>query len=352
MTTTRRLLVYTRVKMRLVQLAVAGALLASPAWTAAQPAPSPAGEVADLDARYERGRERFAAGDIQGALDDYRAVYAARPTAEVAGNLGNAAYQLGLWAESAEALRWGLANLPADDPRRPKFQQRYDQARSKAGALQVAVEPSGATVLVDGLVVELGPKPTYVMPGPRRLEARLDGYQPQTQTVDAAPGVTTTVTMTLAPAGTGAPAPLPTPLPMPVDEGDDHRTTQLALGITGLIVGAGGIGAGIGLLLAASAKGDDAAVLREQIQSGQGAELGESPCGEGPVSVNDCPALADAVDGEATFRAGGIGALVAGVVVAGLSATYLFWPSGEGGNEGTALQLDVAPGYAEVRGTF
>lgn len=335
-----------------MQLALGGALLASPAWAAAQPAPSPTGEVTDLDARYERGRQRFAAGDIQGALDDYRAVYAARPEPGVAGNLGNAAYQLGLWAEAAEALRWGLANLPPDDPRRPKFQQRYDQARSKAGALQVAVEPAEATVVVDGRVVELGAEPIYVMPGSRRLEAQLDGYQRQTQTVDAAPGVTTAVTMTLAPLGAGAPAPLPTPLPVPVDEGDDDRTTQLALGITGLIVGAGGIGAGIGLLLAASAKGDDAAVLREQIQSGQGAGLGDNPCGEGPVSVSNCPALADAVDGEATFQAAGVGALVAGVAVAGLSAVYLFWPSGEDGSNGTALQLDLGPGYAGVRGTF
>ncbi|MEQ9318264.1 MAG: hypothetical protein RIF41_03855, partial [Polyangiaceae bacterium] len=170
------------------------------------------------------------------------------------------------------------------------------------------------------------------------------------QTVDAAPGVTTAVTMTLAAQGAGAPAPLPTPLPVPVEASDDDRTTQLALGITGLIVGAGGIGAGIGLLLAASAKGDDAAVLREQIQSGQGAGLGGNPCGEGPVSVSDCPALADAVDGEATFQAAGVGALVAGVAVAGLSAIYLFWPNGEDG--GTALQLDLGPGYAGVRGTF
>ena len=320
-------------------------LLAAPGWAQGS-------ETLTVEAQYERGRKRFQAGDIQGALDDYRAVFEQQPHPYVAANLGNAAYQLGLWAEAATTLRWAVNHLTTDlvdyEEVKVKYRERFEQARARSGALTLTVQPANAIVTVDQAAVEVGSEPVFVMPGRRVVAAKLAGYATETQEVEAAPGVVTAVSLVLQPVPVAGPVPggpVPMPPPPPDEEGDD--AVKMGVGIGGMLLGVAGIGAGIGLVLAAGAKGDDAAALREQVLANN--NLGAGPCGEGPVVVAGCADLLSTLESQAALKTGGVVALVAGGVVFAASATYLFWPTSE--DDGT-VGVRVGPGYLGVEGSF
>ncbi|MEZ4447209.1 MAG: hypothetical protein R3B72_49475 [Polyangiaceae bacterium] len=274
---------------------------------------------------YERGRKRFAEGDIQGALDDYREVFARKPGAHVAANRGNAAYQLGLWAEAATSLRWAVAHLPADtadyEATKTKYEARLAQARAKAGALELTVTPAAATVLVDG--AELSTltldevSPVFVMPGPRRVVVRHEGYASHDEVVEVGAGVVTAVRVELGAEASGGG---PVSGRGPGADGTDEEALPVWPGWVGVGVGAAGLAVG-GVLMGLSVAADhDATGFAEQASSYPG--VVDNPCGESNgVTVPGCGELVDALERRSQLRTGSIvafaaaGALAVGGVV-------------------------------------
>jgi hypothetical protein len=130
---------------------------------------------------------------------------------QIAGNLGAAEVQLGRFREAAEHLSFYLREAPKQKVKElQKAQDLLAQARKHIGALRVKVEPAGAEVLLDGVAVGKAPlaDEVFVDPGPRVIEAKLDGYGPARATVDATTGSAREVALTLVPLSKAtAPAP-------------------------------------------------------------------------------------------------------------------------------------------------
>jgi len=83
----------------------------------------------DDESVYKRGRARFDDGNIQGALEDYRRACAVKCTWKRSANRGNAAYQLGLFAEAVSSIQLALKGSP--EGVRPKLKARLEEAKEK-----------------------------------------------------------------------------------------------------------------------------------------------------------------------------------------------------------------------------
>ncbi|WP_441291965.1 PEGA domain-containing protein [Sorangium sp. KYC3313] len=127
----------------------------------------------------------------------------ARPTFDVAYNVGSAAYQQGKHALAAEHLSFALRHWPllsAVAHLKPTAQQRLAMSRAQVGALAVTVSAPLAEVRVDGKPAGKAPLAgeIFVEPGEHTIEARLDGYAPAQKTVRVAKGETAAVTLAMA----------------------------------------------------------------------------------------------------------------------------------------------------------
>src|SRR5690606_7368860 len=129
----------------------------------------------------------------------------------------------------------------------------------------------GAAILVDGKRVGRAPveDSVFVMPGRREVQAQLAGFEAARELVEIDAGETLDVSLRLAPRREVAPEPEPLPAPrVPADEGPS--AARMGLGITALVLGAGGLATGIALVVLADQKGDDAAKYQAQVDAAPG----------------------------------------------------------------------------------
>lgn len=281
------------------------------------------------DAYFLRGKALLKDGNIKEAYKQYKASWDLKKSYDIAANLGNIEYELGMPRDAAEHLAFSVRNaaVSVTPGRLDKIKKLLDQAKALVGAVVVKVSLDGADVLVDGEVVGRSPltDELYVDPGPRVIEARLPGHETEKQMVDCTRSSMQTVSLTLKPVvippDVSSARPIPTSSARPPGGGGSRKLTlPVAIGAG---VAAAGIGLGLTSTILSNARSADANLLHEQIA---GKPENTSACNRTPLSTN-CQNLHSAYTDVGSFRnLAIIGFATAGVAVLA-TATYALIPS-------------------------
>lgn len=264
----------------------------------AQPGGAVAGETAEMTDKarelYNTGSAALLKGRWGEAHASLLAAWSLKKHHQIAGNLAAAEMQLGRYREAAEHLAYYVREAPATKQKeRHSAQALLADARKHIGALAIKVEPAGAEVLVDGVVVGKAPlsSEVFVEPGTWTIEARLDGYKTARATVEMAAGSAREVSLAVAsleakrdpaaviapPKRTSEPILSTPPKAGGVPEaggGDGAGGPRKEVLIAGLAASALGIGMGIGFSVVSNARANDAADLLERLVKDGGAR----PC--------------------------------------------------------------------------
>ncbi|XYH99208.1 PEGA domain-containing protein [Sorangium sp. So ce1128] len=351
-------------------------VIAAPDIAAAQPAaPREASASADAaargDASYRRGLRLYSDGKYVQAESELQSAWELSPTFDVAYNLGNTKYQLKKHREAAQYLSFALRNWPrlkTVAKLKPTAEQRLAESRAQVGAVTVTVSLAGAEVLVDGKVVGRAPLEgeVFVEPGEHRVDARLEGYAPASQTVTVAKGGKVEVALAMAlarneapttagvtteggasapVAGAGAPmaerVPGGTEQPLPPPPEKRSWVPVIALG------GASAVGLAVGItttVLSRNARGD-AEAHQEQIRQVNGRCI-EPPSG----LTNRCRDLERETGSAARFGTISVVSYAASGALAIAAVTYALWPQ-RTSSAGRALRV-LPQTYAGGGGVF
>ncbi|WP_437798780.1 PEGA domain-containing protein [Sorangium sp. So ce693] len=264
------------------------------------------------------------------------------PTFDVAYNLGNTKYQLKKYREAAEHLSFALRNWPLVKTvakLKPTAEQRLAESRAQVGALRVTVSAAGAEVLVDGKAVGRAPLEgeVFVEPGEHRVEARLEGYAPVSQTVKSAKGETADVGLAMVAvkseaqtagakteggagaAGVGAGAPVMGQPPAgPVEPPPKKNWVPvIALGAASAV----GLAVGITSTVLSRNARSDAEGYREQIRQANGGCID-------PQSdlIDTCRDVKSEAERAARFGTVSVIGYAASGALAVAAVTYALWP--------------------------
>ncbi|AUX28839.1 hypothetical protein SOCE836_009240 [Sorangium cellulosum] len=339
----------------LALLFTAATVIAAPEIAAAQPvAPREASASTDAAARadafYRRGLRLYSDGKYVEAEAELQSAWELNPTFDVAYNLGNTKYQLKKHREAAQYLSHALRHWPlmkAAAKLKTTAEKRLAESRAQVGALAVTAGAPGAEVLIDGKAVGKAPLEgeVFVEPGEHRVEARLEGYTPASQTVKVAKAGTAEVTLAMALAkgeaqetapvvktdgGTGAPsgqigAPAAELAPgAPVEPASPPQQRSwgpvIALGAASVV----GLGVGIGTTVASNAASRDVDAQGRAIIDAGG------QCKDPPSAFADrCSKLYDAGSRQETLGNAARIAFAASGVLAVAAVTYALWPRPE-----------------------
>ncbi|WP_437734955.1 PEGA domain-containing protein [Sorangium sp. So ce1335] len=336
----------------LAVLLTVATLIADPDIAAAQPAapgttPASAADAAKrAEALVDKAKSLYLAGKYQEAEEALLVAWELNPTFDVAYNLGNTEYKLQKHREAAQYLSFALRHWPllkGVAKLKPNAEKWLAESRAQVGAVAVTVGAAGAEVLVDGKAVGRSPLEgeVFVEAGEHRVEARLSGYAPASETVQVAKGgaVEVTLAMALAPseapvaragegasapgAGAGAPAAgLGTGAPVEPVQPPQERSwvPVIALGAASAV----GLGVGIGMTVASNNASSDVDMQGRAIIDAGG------QCREPPSAfVDRCSKLYDAGSREETFGNAARIAFAASGVLAVAAVTYALWPRAE-----------------------
>lgn len=263
-------------------LVVAGSLLVSlPA--AADP----------VDVLFGEGVAAAQAGQVEVAYEKLKAAWALRQTYDIAASLAVVENALKKHRDAAEHFQFALDNFPpmtAAD-KRQQLEQGLAEARKNVGELKINVAP-GAEVEVNGRAVGMSPlkAPVFVDPGQATVTCKKkdfgEGQALVQVNIGEAKDVTVEIKITTGPGGEAEDKPI-------------WPTIVLS------VVGAAGIGAGIGLTVVGFQKNGEAEDLA-------------GTCGLGPDCVTQGDDLIDQANtfvgvGGAMFGVGG--AALLGVLI-------------------------------------
>lgn len=304
---------------------------------AAEPEETPQSE----DDFFARGKALFAEGKYAEAYEAYKQAWARERSYDVAGNLGNVEVKLGRWADATEHLTYARDHLPpsleAERKREvlARITELLSEVRAKVTEVDLVIQPKHAAIAVDGHARErIVPDKLWLEPGDHKLEVSADGHQPAVRTMRATAGGHQRVELALHPLGK-----------KPATAVSDNGPS-LALIVTGAVVGAAGIGVGIGLVVAAEGKGDDRRAVAEGLAS--------NACGAGTTRTAECQQIEDLSAEENTLRNVGIASLVAGGTIGIATLVYALWPREEGEEAAFIIAPSITPGTATivVKGSF
>ncbi len=201
-----------RLSRRFAALAVVVSLSSAAGPASAQDA------VAQAREHFGRGVANFDGRRYLQALEDFQRAYAVRPHPAVLVNIANCFVQLQRYPEAVIHFERYLAesrNLPEDQRR--ETERALEDARTHIGELLFDIQPSGATVKVDGREVGRSPfsRPLVVPAGSHRVEVSAPGMQSQSRVVTVEGGMTANVRLSLSSSGGSAPPPPPPDVPPP-----------------------------------------------------------------------------------------------------------------------------------------
>jgi hypothetical protein len=286
----------------------------------------------EVDTLFQEGTAAAKAGDYPTAYDKIIAVWKQRPSFDVAANLAFVEQRLGKKRDAAEHLEYALATFPATGDQALKDRMQTDLAalRAELGRVQVDA-PEGCTLSVDG--EERGRTPLeasfiYVQPGKRVFEGTRPGERGMTE-VEVKPGQTLAIKIVLEPEKTGT-TPKAEPSPVPLWPG---------LVVGGL--GIGGLGAGIGLAVAAGSARSNAETAKEG--------LGSPNACRSSTPDSACAGIQEDLETRDLFSNASMGVFIAsGVLIAG-GATLLgiHFAGGSSASDETAVFVPwIGPGIA------
>jgi hypothetical protein len=161
-----------------------------------------AAEPAEVEALIKEANKFRREGKDGMALPLMRKAYDLATTARTAAQLGLVEVALGYWLQAEQHLVEALSSQrdPWIHQNRVELQRVLAGVRASIGEIEIAGEPAGAEVLVNGQsegTLPL-PKPVRVGDGPVRLEVRARGYKPSIQVLTMSKGVAQSVDVRLA----------------------------------------------------------------------------------------------------------------------------------------------------------
>jgi hypothetical protein len=261
----------------------------------------PAGtSTAPDEALNETTRELFTKGvkaSQQQKWDQCRAAFLAafgvKKLPQIAGNLAVCEAKLGLHRDAAEHIALFLSAQKPDTPkeRLAAAEEVLREASAKIATVRIAVDRSGAEVLVDGRAIGDAPlaTPIFLTPGAHTIEARQEGYVTARRSLDAQAGASVEVALKLAPIMATPPV-VPPVVPV-VERGP--RTAVLVSGgaLTGVALVLGTAFAVVSNGKARDAVDDHAAL----------AMTGPMPCAGASAASTSCTRAAAAVNAKRAF---------------------------------------------------
>lgn len=311
--------------------------------SAAPSVPTPPADAADVE--FRKGNDLFRAEKYVEAEAAYEAALAMKKVHDIAANLGYAELHLKKFTEAAAHLSWAVRNWPPTGKadKRELAVQVLETAKKEVMALRLIVARSGAEILVDGKPVATTPldDDVFVEPGPRVVEAKLEGFEGTPVTVDAKAGGSQEVKLALVPVKPKLP-----PVPV-VDEGAVKRRRIIL--IAGGAAAAVGLGLGIGFTAAANGMSSDAdAELAALRQIGR-------LCPHESITAQ-CSHLRGTLREQDTFQDAAAWSYVLGGVAALGTLGYALWPfvTPRGQKSGLRLTPIVAgvEGGVRIDGVF
>lgn len=300
-------------------------------------------ELRDYPACFREGKAMFKNEDFEASQKAYLEGWRLKKNYEIAGNLGNVSLRLERWREAYAYLHWANDNLPpsAVDKYRPVIEGKKKEALAHVGAVNLKVVDEndaplqGAKILVDGEALAYDGAeittpaafPVVLTPGQHVIQVTKDGYKSAKYDVVSKPGLEETVALKL----------LPEVVVGDDDDDDDGRRVEpegpsIPIVITGAVLGAGALGAGIGMFVISGQKASE----REDLS----APLSDGECANNPDNPT-CTQIADLSDQETTFQTAGIGLLIGGGVISVATILYAVWPRGSSEASEDALLQDV-----------
>jgi hypothetical protein len=250
------------------------------------------------------------------------------PSYDIAANLGQTQYRLGKYRDAAEQLAFALRHWPVVGKREPRdlAEKRLEELRSKVGMLRIVVNVAGAMVVVDGRAIGRSPveEEVFVDAGARMVEARLEGYEPAKQAVEAAVGVERKVALALTlakpvdvgrgvgPSAAPSSGPSVAPPPPAVEEkGGAKRGVLVAGGVT---VG-GALLAGVMLAVATSSKTANITAKRNDLVKQRGPAACAAEASIGCQELHDLESSRSALGSAAAWSFIGAGTVGATTLV-------------------------------------
>ncbi len=223
------------------------------AGTAAAPKPA---DLAEARKRYKAGEAKFKANDFAGALTEFQAADAIKPTPQAARYIGLCEDKLGKYPEAVAAYDRFLSDVP------PKMTAEADETRKRGAEIKAmpgkvhldASVPASVTVDADTKKT-LTPGDLDLPPGKHTLHFAAEGKLAQDRDVDVTYASTQDVRVEME----NAPAPLPPPAPVaavppppppaaPPPPPPEPRSMVPAYVTGGLAVVAAGVGTVFGVM--------------------------------------------------------------------------------------------------------
>lgn len=183
-------------------LSVAGVLLfapvahAAPGDTSGKPAAKNDPQaIASARAHYERGLRLYEDGSFDAARVEFQRAYEIAPTYRILYNLGLVRQMQNEFVDALASLERYLEEGGAQVPeaRRVEVQRLVTELRSRVGRLKVNVNPPGATVAIDDVVVPYDGTPIVLNPGRRRVTVSKAEKTTQTKVIDIVGSETATI---------------------------------------------------------------------------------------------------------------------------------------------------------------
>jgi len=164
-------------------------------------APASADPSDDARAKFREGRALFARREYAAARAAFDEAYRILPNPRVLANVAACFAEEGRPAEAVHAYRRFLreGGIDAPEAARREAQREIESLRPRVGDLLLAVEPSGAEVLVDGERIGEAPLPwpLALAPGEHLVEVRAPDLAPFSRTLNLEAGQEANVSVVL-----------------------------------------------------------------------------------------------------------------------------------------------------------
>jgi hypothetical protein len=195
---------------------------------------APAANDADLQAQatqlYAEGTKAAKRNQWDKARNFYLSAWRVRPHWQIAASLGRAEFKIGKHRDAAEHLAYFLREASSiGENDRKATEAMLVKARAQVGALSITVNENGAEIFVDGARVGTTPLQgeVFVEPGARAVEAKLEGFVPESIPLKVEAGGTLRINLQLKKVEPEKPAvvvrpPPPPPPPPPQKEPDEQ----------------------------------------------------------------------------------------------------------------------------------
>jgi len=169
--------------------------------TAATPkTPAAPAEPAGYRKIVEDAKQEYDRGNYLEARALFAKAFALFPNARALRGQGMAEFELRNYGDSVASLEKALASTvrPLEGSLRTETEQLLGRARSFVARVNVAVEPTAAVVIVDGVPMPLSPQGNLVLEvGSHQLEFRAEGYAPEKRVMKVIGGEEDTIRIVL-----------------------------------------------------------------------------------------------------------------------------------------------------------